>query len=557
MNDAPLPHAIEHHSRWPGWIWAVPIAAAAIVGYLAFQQFAERGPEVTVIFPTGDGIKAGTTKVQFEGIAVGEVEAVRFEKDMRHVDAVLRLHRDLEGHLGKGTRFWIAGKPNISDLSSLKSVIAGPHIGMQPMPGLRQDHYDGLAEQPPDADHTHVTHFVLRSDKLGTISRGSPIYYRDLKVGVVARSQLESDGRHFRIDAFIDAPFDRLVHADTRFWDASAVQVAMAGSGPRLQFQSVPALLEGAVDFETPEGPVAGPQAQPNTIFKLYSSRGAAEQAPDDRAVTYRVVFHAEEAGALDAGASVELDAKRIGSVTQSQLKYDPGSGTLNDLVTLAVEPSSIALAGATWAANARPQMDAMLRRLIQQGLRARLGSSIPLVGGKVVELAFLPNATPATLGSGAVPEIPTGPASGLGGIMASLNAVVAKLDAMPLDQIGDNVHDVTQRLAALSKSPQTQQSLAHLDEALANLKEVTRDARTQVGPLLTDLRHVAVEAQTTVASLQELVSRNDLAASTPGTAGLGGTLYELSRAARSLRELADYLDQHPEALIRGKGDAG
>ena len=185
------------------------------------------------------------------------------------------------------------------------------------------------------------------------------------------------------------------MHADTRFWDASAVQVALAGSGPRLQFQSVPALLEGAVDFETPEGPVAGPQARPDAAFKWYDSRAAAEQAPDDRAVAYRVVFHAEEAGALDAGAPVDLDAKRIGSVTQSQLQYDLANGTLDDLVTLAVEPSDIALAGATWADNARPQMDALLRRLIQQGLRARLGSSIPLVGGKTVELAFVPNAQP------------------------------------------------------------------------------------------------------------------------------------------------------------------
>jgi paraquat-inducible protein B len=557
MSEIPPPQAIERHSRWPGWIWAVPIAAAAIVGYLAFQQFAERGPEVTVTFPTGGGIKAGTTKVELEGIEVGDVDSVRFEKDMRHVDAVLRLHTDLERHLGKGTRFWIAGKPSISDLSSLKSVIAGPHIGMQPMPGDKLGHYDGLAEQPPDTDDAQVTHYVLRSDTLGTVSRGSPVYYRDLRVGVIAGSQLDSDGGHFHIDLFIRAPYQHLVHAGTRFWDASAVRLALAGSGPKLQFQSVPALFEGAVDFETLEGPAAGPQARPDTAFTLYQSRGAAEHAPDDRAVTYRAVFNAAEAGALNAGAPVTLDAKRIGSVTESTLQFDSDTGQLDDLVTLTIEPSGIVLARQHWADNARPQMDGLLRRLIDEGLRARLGSTIPLVGGKSVELAFVPNAKPASLGSGDAPEIPTGPASSMGGIMASLNAVAAKLDAMPLDQIGDEVHQVTRRLAALSKSDKTRQSVEHLNDTLANLSEVTHDARTQVGPLLAELHHVAGEAQSAVTNLNGVISSNALTTSQPGTAGLGGTLYELSKAARSLRELADYLDRHPEALLRGKGNAG
>ena len=62
MSDEPR-QAVEQPSRWPGWIWAIPIAAVGIVGYLAFQQIAASGPDVTVIFPTGGGIKAGDTKV--------------------------------------------------------------------------------------------------------------------------------------------------------------------------------------------------------------------------------------------------------------------------------------------------------------------------------------------------------------------------------------------------------------------------------------------------------------------------------------------------------------
>jgi paraquat-inducible protein B len=562
MNEAstrgpaedPAPPAAERHSLWPGWIWAVPIAAVGIVAWLGFQQFAQSGPEVKVTFPTGNDIKAGDTKVQFEGMEVGSVESVGFAKDLHNLDVVLKLNSYMEGHLGKGTLFWISAKPSITDLASFKSVIAGPHIGIRPQPGPAEKHYEGLAEPPPNGRDVPSVHYVLRSDRLGNLSRGSSIYYRDLRVGGVAETKLDSDNQHFRIDIFVDSPFNQLIHADTRFWDASAAQLAMGDSGPRLQFQSVPALFEGAVAFVTPERAPPGPPAKPDTVFTLYGSRDRAEHAPDERAVEYRVVFHSEEAGALDAGASVTLDQKRIGTVAQSTLQYDPATGQLDDLVTLALEPSAITLAGASWASNPRPQMDALLRQLVGQGLRARLGSTVPMVGGKTVELVFVPNASPASLGSNAVPEIPTGPDSSVSSIMANLSNVAAKLDAVPLDQIADNLHEVTGRLADLSKSPQLSESLHRLDDATANIDRVTHDARAQVGPLLAALNRLANQAQSTVTAAHSVISNSPLSASQPNTAALGNTLYELTRAARSVRELADYLDRHPEALLHGKG---
>jgi paraquat-inducible protein B len=525
-----------------------------VVAWLGFQQFAQSGPEVKVTFPTGSDIKAGDTKVQFEGMQVGTVDSVKFAKDLHHLDVKLQLNPEIAGHLGKGTLFWISAKPSITDLSSFKSVIAGPFIGMRPQSGAAQDHYQGLAEPPPDASGVPNVHYVLVSDRLGNLSRGSPIYYRDLRVGAVADSKLENDHRHFRIDVFIDSPFDRLVHADTRFWDASAVQLAMGGSGPHLRFQSVPALFEGAVAFLTPEHAPTEQVAKPDTTFTLYESRDRAEHAPGERAVEYRVVFHAEEAGALDVGAPVTLDQKRIGTVTQSKLQYDPATGRLDNQVTLALEPSEIAMAGTAWASNPRPQMDALLRRLVREGLRVRLGSTVPLIGGKTVQLAFVPNAQAASLGSEAVPEIPTGPASDVSGIMASFSSVATKLDAVPFDQIADNVHEITERLAGLSKSPQLTESLQRLDDAVGNVDQITHEARTQVGPLIASLHRLANQADSTVAAARDVISSSPLRASQPETEGLGNTLYELTRAARSVRELADYLDRHPEALLHGRG---
>jgi paraquat-inducible protein B len=328
----------------------------------------------------------------------------------------------------------------------------------------------------------------------------------------------------------------------------------MAGNGPKLQFQSLPALLEGAVGFETPADLPARPAAKPDTMFALYDSRASAENAPGSQAAHYQVIFHAADAGGLKPGSAVTLDDKRIGTVVDSQLQYDANAKQLETISTLALQPQDIALAGgAPWAADAKPQMDALLRQLIGQGLRARLGSTVPLVGGKTVELAFIPGASPASLSDGDPPAIPTGPGSDITGLMATINTVAEKINAMPLDQIGAEVHDAAQHIAVITGAPEITESLNRLDQALGNIDRLTQQATGQVGPILAEVHRAASEAQSTMEAAHRVIGANPLAPSRPGTAGLGPTLYEVERAARSLRELADYLDRHPEALLHGK----
>ncbi len=555
MNEE-VPQAVESRSRWASWIWAVPIAALAIVGYLTVREFAERGPSVQVTFATAGGVKPSDTKVQYQGLQVGEVESVTLQKDLQHVDVSLRMNGDMAGHLGPGTRFWIAGRqPDMSDLSSLKAVITGPYIGIDPHPGTKQDHYDGLSEPPVMKEPIPGTRYTLQATTLGTVSRGSSIYYRDLDVGKVESTHLRPDGRHFAITAFVREPFDKLVHGNTQFWNASAVQMYMSDAGPRLQMQSLPALFGGAVAFETPDD---GSPVQEGTTFTLYDSKSAAENAPTSHSVRYRVTFDASDAGGLESGAPVRLANQQVGSVQDSILQYDPASGRLASRVTIAIDPTHIhETNGAEWESGDRAQTDALLRHLIEQGLRARIGKTVPVVGSDAVLLEFVPNAKQASLGTGDLPEIPTAPGSDIAGVIASISGISAKLNAMPIDQIAEDVHQTTQKLAELSQSPELKQSLHHLDQTLANVDAVANAARQQVGPILTRLRGVADEAQATLASAKSLIASNGSVRNRPGTTGIGNALYELSRAARSLRELSDYLDRHPEALLRGKADSG
>lgn len=550
------PDAVERRSRWPGWVWAIPIAAVLIVGYLGIRQFMLQGPSVTVTFPVGGNLKAGNTTVQYQGLQVGDVESVTLQKDLRRVAVSIRLHSDLQGHLGPGTRFWVGGaQPSINDLGSIKSLITGPFIGVDPHDGPTQDQYQGLATPPAQKETVAGTHYTLVTSRLGALSDGSPIYFRDLKVGVVEDTHLQPDGHDFAVTAFVNAPFDKLVHADTHFWNASALQVSMTGPGPRLQFQSIPALFAGAIDFETPANTGNTTPATDGTQFKLYDSRDAAENAPTQQAVGYRITFAASDAGNLKSGAPVKLAGNTIGSVTSSVLEYDPHSGHLASLVTIALDPGHIDLAnGEAWHSDARSQMDDLLRHLIGQGLRATLGQSVPVVGSSAVMLEFVPKSAPAELGTGSEPEIPTAPGSDIDAMIASFSGFGAKLDAMPLDQIAEDIHQTTQKLAALSKSPQLTQSLEHLDSTLANVDRIAHAGSRQIGPILGDLRQVANEAKATVAAARSVIASNGMVQNQPETTGIGNALYELTRAARSLRELADYLDRHPEALLRGKG---
>ncbi len=550
------PDAVEHQSRWPGWVWAVPIAAVLIVGYLGLKEFLLHGPSATVTFPVGGNLKAGDTTVQYQGLQVGHVDSVTLQKDLRHVAVSLRLDSDLKGHLGPGTRFWIGGaQPSINDLGSIKSLITGPYIGIDPHDGAAQDHYQGLATPPAQKETVAGTHYTLVAPRVGALSNGSPIYFRDLKVGVVEDTHLLPDGHLFHVAAFVHSPFDKLVHANTRFWNASAVQVSMTGPGPRLQFQSVPALFAGAIDFETPTDTGNTTPAKDGLQFKLYDSKDAAENAPSPQAVDYRITFAASEAGNLQTGAPVKLASNTIGSVASSTLQYNPHSGRLASLVTIDLDPGRINLSdGETWQPDARSQMNDLLRHLIDQGLRARVGKSVPVVGSSAVTLEFVPNAAPAGLGTGSVPEIPAATGSDIDAMIASFSGFSAKLDAMPLDQIAGDIHQTTQKLAALSKSPELTQSLEHLDSTLTNVDRIAHAGSQQIGPILSDLRQVANEAKSTVEAAKSVIASNGMVQNKPETTGIGNALYELTRAARSLRELADYLDRHPEALLRGKG---
>ena len=244
----------------------------------------------------------------------------------------------------------------------------------------------------------------------------------------------------------------------------------------------------------------------------------------------------------------------KVGEVRSAALVFAPGSRRPYTAATIALYPLKLDVRQPDDAPDAlwRRSTDEAVRNLLAQGYRATLSQTIPLIGGHAIMLAKVPGGHgPATLTAGAGhPVIPTVSASGdVDGLIDRANSVLAKVNRMPLEQIGENVRGLTANLSRITGSPQLQDGLVHLDATLKQLDGITRQVQPQIGPLMAKLNETASELQQTAAAAK-------------GTLGGGGAnqdeslpeaVRQLTEAARSIRSLTDYLGRHPESLLRGK----
>ena len=116
------------------------------------------------------------------------------------------------------------------------------------------------------------TQFVLRTDRLGSIGRGAPVYYHSIPVGKVLGYELAENKQDLTVKVFVDAPHDQLVRPDSRFWNASGISVSLGADGVDVAMELLEALLAGGIAFDTPDIDQPGEPAAADTAFPLFAS---------------------------------------------------------------------------------------------------------------------------------------------------------------------------------------------------------------------------------------------------------------------------------------------
>ncbi|MBB4864964.1 paraquat-inducible protein B [Pseudomonas nitritireducens] len=517
--------------RWNvSLVWIVPIVALAIGASLIVRSWMEKGPVIEISFRTGDGLVAHKTQVKYRAVVIGEVDTVELAPDKRGVIATVKLDKAAESFASEGAQFWVV-RPRVGagGISGVDTLLSGSFIGADAGESTRPArHFTGLEAPPPVTYGEKGKRFMLHADDLGSLDIGSTVYYRKIPVGQVITYNLRQDGKGVDIGVFIEAPNDAFVTANSRFWNASGIDLDLGANGLKVNTESLSSILMGGLAFGVPEGaPADDALAKDEQGFELFADRDTALAPPAGIAQKLRMRFDQSMRG-LAVGAPVEFMGVAFGKVTSVKLDYDPKTLSFPVMVEAVVYPQRLGpvrdrmLAISNTQAGDEEAAANLIAAFVKHGLRAQARSGNLLTGQLFVSLDFYPDAKPVQFDVAARPfVIPTVPGS-LDKLQEQLQEVVERIRKLPLERIANNLD--------------------------GNLSELQKSLKQFNGQTLPNVTRTLDEVSATLKTANAALGENS-----PQREKLSDTLDELDRMSRSLRDLSDYLGRHPESLIRGR----
>jgi len=532
-----LPSAVPTPARWSRLplIWILPIVVILAGAFVVIHEKLAQGTSIEIRFHNAEDLEANKTKIRYKDVEIGEVRDIHVSKDRKEVVVTAIIHRDAADYLLTDTRFWVV-RPRISaaGITGLGTLVSGAYISVDVgNAASRTEHFVGLEIPPVVTADLPGRQFILHADDLGSLSIGSSVFYRHITAGQVVAYALDPGGTGVTIKVFINSPFDAYVSSGTRFWQASGIDMSLDSNGVKLRTESLTSILQGGVAFNALPGTPAA-TVPVDASFTLYLDEERAMR-PTETEIRKFVMYFKGSLRGLSPGAPVELQGISVGEVRSVDVDYDQDAGSLSFPVLVDLYPQRIrgrkarkALPAAT---NHAPEgaSRALIDSLVAHGLRAELKSGNLLTGQKYVDLNMHPDVAAQKVFWNEQPSVFPTVSNGLDEIQDSVGNIARKLSKVPFDQISQRLLSTMTSLDQTLKS--TDQLMKHVDGTLAPQVEAT-----------------LAEAQAAMKNAKDLLGQD-----APLQSDLGATLLQLSRAAKSVTALADYLERHPESLLRGK----
>jgi paraquat-inducible protein B len=504
-------------------VWIVPILALVIGAWLVWSSYIKQGPTIHITFKSAAGIQAGKTVIKYKDIVVGKVTNVRFNEDLSNVIVTAQLQKNMTKFLSENSRFWVVqAKLGLGEVQGLDTLLSGVYIVMDPQKGNQEIRdFKGLDQIPVVSAGDKGKTFILKSNTIGSLEIGSPIYYKKLKAGSVASYKLDNDGQNITIEVFVKAPFDKLVTEKTKFYNASGINMSLNANGIEVDTESLVSIMMGGLAFDNFESDSNATKAPKGYVFKLYDNKKEAMQ-PSYKRELYFWVYFDESIRGLSIGAPVEFRGVKIGEVVNLALIGDSDTAEFKIPILIKIQPERFIITGNNQAKGNDINLD-VFKKLLKKGFRAQLQSGNLLTGELFVSLDMYKDvAYIEPKKENGYYVIPTIPAT-MQTLKSDIQTLLDRVSKIPFEKIGK---DIEVLLDGIHKNtmPKVNVSVDNLNNLINSTDKMMNSARKT---------YLDNNAQ-----INKKILR---------------LIDEMTRTTKSIKHLSDYLERHPESLIKGK----
>jgi paraquat-inducible protein B len=525
MNDSIEPpyeaaDAAINKKRELPLIWLLPVCALLVTAWLIYKTVSEKGPEITITFTSADGLEIDKTKIKYLNVEIGKVSDIAINKDLKTITVTAQMHKESDALLTNNTEFWVV-RPQIglSGVTGLGTLMSGAYIAIKPEKGGKARHFKGLDEPPVLETNAQGKKFILETTNIGSMGPGTPISFHGISVGEVLDYELAKNAGNIKLTVFVNSPYDQFVRTNTRFWIDSGIDLSAGADGFKLRTGPLISLLAGGIAFRTSPDDQAADTVPENTTFQLFDDYDQSTQVIYHRTVKVVMYFN-ESVRGLTIGAPVLLRGIPIGKVIGINLEIDGKTGQINIPVVVEVEPDRIIILNK----QANRTVKENIAQLVANGLRAQLQTGSLLTGQLFIALDLFPKSKIVIHPNNtSYLEFPTTPGT-MDQIINSAQAIMDKISKLPLETMTTEINKTLESLQGTTKA-------------------ATKTLAAATGTLSS--------ADKAMSSAQHVLSTLEPGSTTQYE--LNQLLQELTQTASSVKQLADYLEEHPDSLIRGK----
>jgi paraquat-inducible protein B len=534
----------KQHSLSP--IWFVPVIAIIIALTLAVRAWQAQGPIVPIYFNEAEGIEPGRTKIRYKNVDVGTVKSIKVSENLTKIVVTAELDIEFSEYLSINTQFWVVSpRISLSGVSGLSTLVSGVYIEVDPGPkGKEKLLFQGLEDPPLVRSDTKGSSYTLFTAELGSLDVGSPVYFKQIKVGEITSYRLSTDKQDIEVTLFVKSPYDELVTDYSRFWNVSGFDVGFGANGINVELESLNALISGGVAFDSPHIENTGTPNNLNSYYILPNQKAVLDGA-FITTYSFMMNFPNQSVRGLEAGSPIEYYGINIGQVKHisfSEIDVAESENIVSINVLIEIQPERMTQK----IPLDKKSFEKYIHRMVKNGLRGQLKSGSLLTGGLYIDLVDTLNGHRVKMainnekGYAFIPTIP----GNINEMTRQFASIANKIDEFPIAAIGNNLSGSLSQLNSLLSDLNATHFSQNLGSATANIAQTSDEFTlivTSVAGSLEQLKKTLATVEESIAPDSQLYFE------------LLETLRSIEESSNSMRQFTDELNRYPQSLILGK----